>query len=210
MRSVLKINKLNFLSFFLIVLVCNLSISCQSIANKINGESKSKTENLTSLKEFISETKLKVDPEKQLYLLDESSRLFLLKIKANNPGKKLSIPNCYLFDKDFKLLNDNLLGGCITDRPKIEGKDFYEEVIKANENLPSNHSLTDWKGYFVDYKHQDYFPFEKNGRAKAVIAWAKFKGKMWADQVNYMIYQLQQSKAPIDIYILNLDHYQQQ
>lgn len=188
--------------------ICVASFSCQSITKKINGESKPKVENLQSLKEFIAETKLAVNPEKQLYLLDETSRLFLLKMDVNNPGKNVSIPNCYLFDKDFKLLDDHKLGGCITNRPTIEEKDFYEELIKANENIQSDHNLNDWKGHFVDYKRQDYFPFENNGRAKAVIAWAKFKGKMWADQVNYMIWQLQQSKAPIDIYILNMDQYE--
>lgn len=209
MASLLKNYKSkNKIAILFITLLIGFSVSsCKSISKKINGEIKPETENLESIKKFIAETQLAINPEKQLYLLNDSTKIFLLSMKQNNPGETVSIPNCYLFDKDFKLLDDGKLGGCVTDRPSIEGKDFYEELIRANKNTPSNHSLNDWKGLFVNYKHQDYFPFEKNGRAKAVIAWAKFKGKKWADEVNHMIGQLQQSTAPIDIYILNMDKY---
>lgn len=177
-----------------------------SLAKKINGEKKPRIETQESLQQFISKNNLDIDLSRNLFLKSKESKAKIANSKVGFMSRDNSLlaHDIYLFDENWKhLQHTNLLEGCLVD--EVVADDFYEKVIQVNTHINSKINLSEFKGSFIDYNGDNFFPFQKNGKSVAIIVWAKYKGKMWARETNHIIRMLKQSEVDYDIYYLNLD-----
>lgn len=183
------------------------SVSCGSLVRSANGEHRPQNETSASLQVFITENGMPVDLSKCLFLKDKESKLKLSSLRGYDHGYCVAVPNVFVYNEAFWLIDDLKLGGCITTRPEVDGGDFYQSILEANAHVASGFTLDAWKGAFVDRKGNPYFPFERNGKAKVIILWSKYKGTMWANEVNAMAKEVLTSKAPVELFFLNMDEY---
>lgn len=179
-------------------------VGCTSLVKKINGEKRPKIENQESLQQFISENSLDIDLTKTFFLKNKESKEKIIASKMGYVDRNglLIAYGLYLFDEQGEMLRHDLLDECLKD--EIISENFYYNVVERNKTEPK-FNLSELQNSFIDYNGNDFFPFEKNGKATAIVVWAKYKGKKWAGETNYFIRTLQQSKADYDIYYLNLD-----
>ena len=190
-------------SFFILLI---LFAGCKPFLRLVNGEHLPQNENYNSLSRFIEENSMSFSPEQCLYLKDKESKR-ILSGQFHEPGYYVAVPNIFVYNNNFELLNDEALGGCTVYRPELEGKDFYTELLAVSPVHQPSHSLSEWDGGFTDYRGNPFFPFKKNGKAKVIILWSKYKGKKWAASTNFMIETAKKSKAPLEVFYLNMDEY---
>ncbi|MDN6311224.1 MAG: hypothetical protein ACTHY4_03430 [Flavobacteriaceae bacterium] len=102
------------------------------------------------------------------------------------------------------------MNACLID--ELESDGFYPKIKSLNKTYSNKINLLDLRNAFIDSKGKSHFSFKENGNAVAIVIWAKYKGKMWANESNAIINQLKNSNTKYDIYYLNLDpnqHYSQ-
>lgn len=187
-------------------------ISCTSLVKSFNGEKKPRQENLESLKAFVEETNLDINFEKNFYLKNKIGKQKIVNSDlVYVETDSIIIPyGLLMFDQNWNGLNYDSMKACLID--ELESDEFYPKIKSLNETLTNPTNLNDLKNAFIDFKGKPYFPFKKNEKALAIVIWAKYKGKMWAEETNAIIDQLKNSNAEYDIYYLNLDpnqHYSQ-
>jgi len=163
----------------LLALTVIFLIGCNSIARKINGEKKAKKETVESLKNHIEVIDIKIKIEDCLFLKDEETKKILSTYnkyyKSQNYSKKTEQLFLYLFNKEHKLVDEDILGGCILDRPQTK-ENFYAELLKQNAIIEGNFSLTQLNNSFLDSKGLPINnPFEIN-KPVLIVVWAKFRG----------------------------------
>lgn len=197
---------MNCIKLSVIVIFIVSMISCKSIVRSINGESKPANVDYLSLETFIKGNKLPIDLTSCLYLKNKDSKLKLSSLRGYDHQYYVAVPNVFVYNANLTLIDDLKLGGCITDRPVVTSNDFYQTLFDQNHDS-INFSIEAWKGAFVNYKGETFFPFEKNGKNKVIILWSKYKGNMWAQETNKMISEVKKSNAKIDLYFLNMDEY---
>jgi hypothetical protein len=198
-------NKMTRLS----IIIFSLFLSgCKPVIRLVNGEHLPSNENYNSLSQFISENNLPFNPEQCLYLKNKESKLILSGL-FHTPGYYVAVPNVFVYNSNFDLIDDDKLGGCTVYRPEINGKDFYSELLSMNPLKYPSHTLDEWRESFIDYRGESFFPFERNGKAKIIILWSKYKGKKWAQDLNFIINTAKNSSTSLDIFYLNMDEYYQ-
>ena len=163
----------------LTVLLITSFTACNSLVRTINGEKKAKKETVESLKKYVEDIDIKIKIENCLFLKDEETKKILSTYnkyyKSQNYSKKTEQLFLYLFNKEHILVDEDILGGCILDRPQTK-ENFYTELLKQNAIIEGNFSLTQLNNSFLDSKgHQINNPFEIN-KPVLIVVWAKFRG----------------------------------
>lgn len=192
------------IAYFL--LFCSL-LSCTSLAKFINGEKRMKVETHQSIVNFANEQNLLVDFEKNLYLKKRKKNEVLANLRTYNNLDNVSFPDVYFFNAKGQFVEDENVA-CYNQKTVTEENDYYKDFFESKDVLVSNTKrLTDLEGEFVNYRGEAVFPFDnKNSNSyTAIVLWSKYKGKMWANETNFIIKQLQNSSVNFDIYFLNMD-----
>lgn len=199
-------------SNILMVIFCFILVSCNSLVKKINGEKKPKAETQETLQQFISENNLSIDLSKNIFLKNKESKEKITHSEIGYLDKNnnlLSAYGIYFFDENWNALLHNqtqgrhLLGACLKDEIVLDN--FHEKIISLNNNIDPKFNLLELKNSFIDSNGNDFFPFQKNGKAVAIVVWSKYKGKKWAVETEHLIRSLKNSKTDYNIYYLNLD-----
>ncbi|GGE36655.1 hypothetical protein [Psychroflexus planctonicus] len=166
-----------------------------------------KIETHQSIVNFVNEQNLMIDFEKNLYLKQRKKNEVLANIRTYNNLDKVSFPDVYFFNAEGQFVEDENVA-CYIEKNVTEDYDYYKDFFNSKELLVSNTKrLTDLEGEFVNYRGEAIFPFDNknNNSYTAIVLWSKYKGKMWANETNFIIKQLQNSSIDFDIYFLNMD-----
>lgn len=189
-----------------IFLICTL-LSCTSLAKFINGEKTMKTETHQSIVNFANEQHLMIDFEKNLYLKQPKKNQALAQLRSYNNLDKVSFPDVYFFNAKGEFIEDENVA-CYNQKIVTEEYDYYKVFFESEGVLVSNTKrIIDLENEFVNPRGENVFPFKKNNKNSytAIVLWSKYKGKMWANETNFIIKQLQNSSIDFDIYFLNMD-----
>ena len=180
--------------------------SCLSIQKKINGEKKIQKETTISVEDFAKEQNLNIDFNKNLYLKHRFSNALFSSFRPYNSPEKISFPDVYIFDKNLFLIDDDNV--CYVNKVTTPNTDYYKNNLSDNYKLFNNSkSLKNLDNSFVDKNGKTIFPFKENFKEDylAIVLWSKYKGKMWANETNFIIQELQKSSVSFNIYFLNMD-----
>lgn len=181
--------------------------SCTSLATFINGEKRMKIETHQSIVNFANEQNLLIDFEKNLYLKQRKKNEVLANLRTYNNLDKVSFPDVYFFNAEGYFIEDE---NTVCYNQKIVGEecDYYKDFFNSKELLVSKFKrITDLENEFVNHLGEASFPFDNINQHEytAIVLWSKYKGKMWANETNFIIHQLKYSSVDIDIYYLNMD-----
>lgn len=181
-------------------------LSCTSIVKTINGEKRMKVESHQSIVNFANEQNLLIDFEKNLYLKQRKKNEVLANFRTYNSLDKISFPDVYFFNAEGQFVEDENVT-CYNQKIVTDEYDYYKDFFSSKDLLVSNTKrLTDLENEFVNHRGEAIFPFNnENNSYIAIVLWSKYKGKMWANETNFIIKQLQNSSVDFDIYFLNMD-----
>lgn len=192
------------ISFLLLIFAL---MGCSQVVKTINGEKKPKIETAESLQKFIDENELGIDLGKNLFLKDSDAHKKLVKSELCYIDQdSLIIPYGFLlFNKNWIGINYQEAAACLRDEVKTEAFLELEPYQNPYTTLNASQNLSEFRTAFVDQNGKKSFPFKKVNRPIAVVLWAKYKGKKWAEETQLFIRELQNSKEDFQIYFLNLD-----
>jgi hypothetical protein len=154
----------------------SLMISCQSIAKKVNGEKKPKKESIESLSNFLNANDLDLQVENSLFLKDPTTLELLSQLsKSYLISKNKTSPYIFLFNDKHLLVDDDVLGGCIIDRPNTTDN-FYTALLQRNEVIDEKFSLNRLSDSFLDFNGKKITQPYRENQPVLLVVWAKFRG----------------------------------
>lgn len=196
-------------SILLLLTIVVLS-GCTSLARFINGEKRMKLETPETVFAFAQENNLGIDFDKNLFLKQRKKNEVLAQFRTYNDLENVSFPDVYFFTPDGQFIEDEN-EVCYNQKTVNETFDYYDDFFNSSNLLISpTKRITDLENELVNHLGEVTFPFNtsKKNSYTAIVLWSKYKGKMWANETNFIIKQLQHSSINFDIYFLNMDEVQ--